>query len=277
MSNLPNQAALVSESTSVGFNDLSAAAAALQKQASRDFGPIWSVNATVDAFDKLESVPVDYWPVILKDDIKEPGAAGYHTDENGQPFALVQVDDGWTLTASHETLEMLADPHGNRTIAGPPPTHSPAPANKFKRVLYLVEVADPCEGDQFAYEINGIKVSDFLTPNYYDHKGSNGVRYSFTGAIASPHTVLEAGYVSFGNPVDNEWYQIVVEDGKTQLRKLGKLNREGRSLRETIDAHVRHIQKDRYYRTARPTAARAAAAGTSGISESSEARAKTLR
>jgi len=61
--------------------------AALQKQVTRDFGPLWDTQATVDAFDSLESVPVDYWPVILRDDINEPGAAGFHTDDQGQPFS----------------------------------------------------------------------------------------------------------------------------------------------------------------------------------------------
>jgi hypothetical protein len=100
----------------VALTDVSAVAAALQKQVTRDFGPVWGINATVDSFDSLESVPVDYWPVILRDDINEPGAAGFHTDDQGQPFSLVQVDEKWPLTASHETLEMLADPFGNRTI-----------------------------------------------------------------------------------------------------------------------------------------------------------------
>ena len=118
MSTLTNQVALVSDTTSVSFADVSSVAAALQKQATRDFSPLWQVNATVSAFDALESVPVDYWPVIIRDDIDQPGAAGYHTDSNGQPFSLVQADDQWQLTASHETLEMLADPFGNRTIAG---------------------------------------------------------------------------------------------------------------------------------------------------------------
>src|SRR5262252_5756058 len=93
MSVLTAQVALVSESPSVSFGDLTQVAAALQKQVTRDFGPIWQVNGTVDAFDRLESVPIDYWPVILMDDIQEPGAAGYHTDDQGHPFALVQVDD----------------------------------------------------------------------------------------------------------------------------------------------------------------------------------------
>src|SRR5215472_12561029 len=145
MSILPRQVALVSDTPSVNFPELSTVAAALQKQASRDFGPIWGVNATVNAFDALESVPVDYWPVILRDDINEPGAAGFHTDDHGQPFSLVQADGNWPLTTSHEVLEMQGDPFGSRTVAGSPPPHAPAPVSKLKRVTYLVEVCDPCE------------------------------------------------------------------------------------------------------------------------------------
>lgn len=278
MSTLPHQVALVSETKSIGFSEISTVAAALQKQASRDFGPIWKVNATVDAFDKLESVPVDYWPIIVKDDIKEPGAAGYHTDENGQPFSLVQAGDGWALTASHEALEMLADPFGNRTLAGSPPPNSPAPVSGFKRVVYLVEVCDPCEDTQFAYDVNGQELSDFITPHYYDPRGGASTQYSFRGSITAPHTVLEGGYVSFGNPVTNQWYQIIVSNGKTELRDLGKLQRNGQSLRETIDLKVREILRDSHYRTQKPGMALAASVSASSpIAESSEARAESLR
>src|SRR5438309_7522307 len=121
MSHLPRHIALVSDTSAVSFSDRTAVAAALQKQATRDFGPTWDIQGTVNGFDTLEAVPVDYWPVIIMDNINEPGAAGYHTDDNGQPFSLVQADDTWPLTASHETLEMLADPFGSRTVAGSPP------------------------------------------------------------------------------------------------------------------------------------------------------------
>ena len=275
MNALAHQVALVSEAPSVSVSDLSVVGAALQKQATRDFGPTWNVPATVNAFDKLESVPVDYWPVILKDNISQPGAAGYHTDDNGQPFALVQVDDTWPLTVSHETLEMLADPFGNRTIAGSPPPQAPAEITKLHRVLYLVEACDPCEDGQFGYTINGHQLSDFITPHFYDPSGSTGVRYSFRGHVKAPHTVLPGGYVSFGDPVSNEWYQIMMEKGQAQLRRLGKLNRNGRSLRETIDAEVRAVRKDEHYRTKKPAAAKVAHA-SAGVAETSGARAKAL-
>jgi len=276
MGTLPHQVALVSDTPTVGFSDVSAVAAALQKQASRDFGPIWQVNATVSAFDALESVPVDYWPVIIRDDIDQPGAAGYHTDDNGQPFSLIQADNQWQLTASHETLEMLADPFGNRTIAGSPPPQAPPQLSALQRVVYLVEVCDPCEDAQFAYGVNGQQLSDFITPHYYDPNGGSGTLYSFRGNIKGPHTVLENGYVSFGNPVTNQWYQIIVANGQAQVRDLGKLSRNGRSLRETIDELVRNARKTDHYRTKKPLAAKAARVG-GAIAESSGARAKSLR
>ena len=282
MSALAHNVALVSESTSINFSDVSSVAGALQKQAIRDFAPIWRVNPTVSAFDKLESVPVDYWPVIVADNISEPGAAGYHTDDNGQPFALVQADDSWPLTASHETLEMLADPFGNRTLAGSPPPQAPAPISNLKRVTYLVEVCDPCEDNRFGYGVNGQQLSDFITPHYYDPNGSTGAQYSFRGNIKQPHDVEEGGYVSFGNPVGDHWYQIIVENGQMHVRDLGVIKTsQGKSLRELVDLAVRQIRKNEHYRTKAPVTAEAAmaaaASGGAPLAESNAARAKMLR
>jgi hypothetical protein len=274
--------ALVSESAVVTFDQLSTVSAALNKQVTRDFGPLWNVQATVDAFDKLESVPVDYWPVILQDDIQTPGAAGYHLDNNGQPFSLVQVDDTWSLTASHEALEMLADPFGSKTIAGSPPPQAPDPVSGFDRVVYLVEVADPCEGAPLGYQSNGVLVSDFITPHYYDPgAAASGVQYSFGNNIQGPHQVLEGGYVSFGNPVDNNWYQINVQNGTVNLVTLGVLDittGSAKSLRELVDNQVRVSRKAERYRL--KPAARAAGAGAAPgarLAHSSAARARSLR
>lgn len=91
-----------------------------------------------------------------------PGAAGFHDDENEQPFALVQFSNQWALTASHEVLEMLADPFGRRLVAGQSPKAGQG------RVQFLVEVCDPSEDTAFAISVNGIKLSDFYTPRYFD-------------------------------------------------------------------------------------------------------------
>jgi hypothetical protein len=74
MPTLIRQLALVSESDQVSTSDAMSVAAALQKQASRDLAPVWDISATVDAFEKLEDVPLGYWPMIVRDDIGVAGA-----------------------------------------------------------------------------------------------------------------------------------------------------------------------------------------------------------
>lgn len=131
---LIRQLALVSETKRVSFSAISRVAAALQKQATRDLAPIWEVKATVDSFAKLEDVPVGYWPIVISE--KDLGnAAGIHEDRQGQPFALVKFDNGWALTASHECLEMLVDPFGNRLMAGQSPKKVRAASNSWSKFV----------------------------------------------------------------------------------------------------------------------------------------------
>jgi hypothetical protein len=136
---------------------------------------VWKAEATVDSFPVLEDVPLGYWPMVVRDDIGVPGAAGIHLDDQGQPFALITMSDSWSLTASHELLEMLADPFGNRLVPG----QSPKPGQG--RVEFLVEVCDPSERARFGYTVNDVLMSDFYTPRFFDPVRVQSVRYSFTG------------------------------------------------------------------------------------------------
>jgi hypothetical protein len=228
------QVALVSQSDSIPSSDVSVVSAALQKQVTRDFGPIWDVEATVDAFETLEDVPLGYWAMVIRDDVREKQQAeGVHLDKDGQPFALIQATDSWAMTASHECLEMLADPFGERLVAG----DAPKEAKGQKRVQYLIEVCDPPEAVVFGYTVNDITVSDFLTPNFYDPVASPGVRYSFTGAITKPRTILKGGYLSWHNPPNDHWYQITWFSGsRPALRDLGVIPASSKSTREMIDS-----------------------------------------
>lgn len=229
---LTQHVALVSEIEGISGRQLTRAAAALQKQVIRDFGPIWGVRATVAPFVSLDDVPVDYWPVMIRDDIGYAGAAGIHLDKDGQPFALVQMSNQWPLTASHEVLEMLADPYGSRIVAG----QSIKPGQG--RVEYLLEVCDPCEDDAFAYRVNGIMVSDFYTPQFFDPVTNSGVRYSFTGSIVKPRQVLKGGYLSWHEPVSDHWWQAQYFGAKLDFADLGVLTGHRGSVREWIDART---------------------------------------
>ncbi len=228
MSTLLRQLALVSESPELRLAEVARVSAALQKQATRDLGPIWEVSATVDAFENLEDVPMGYWPVIIRNDIGI-AAAGVHLDKDGQPFALVTAGVDWSLTASHEVLEMLADPFGNRVVAG----DSPKPDQG--RVEFLVEVSDPSEAAEFGYTVNGIVVSDFYTPQFFDPIQAPGVRYSFTGAITEPRQVLAGGYLSWHEPVTDHWWQLRFFGDAPEFRDLAVLTASNGSLRSQID------------------------------------------
>jgi hypothetical protein len=230
---LTENLALVSEIEDHDPSDLARVAAALQRQVTRDFAPIWEVSATLDGFARLEDVPVGYWPMMIVPDVQ--GAAGIHLDKDGQPYALIEMSDSWSLTASHETLEMLADPFGNRLV----------PGRSLKRgqgrVEYLVEVCDPSEAAEFGYTVNDVLVSDFYTPRFFDPVRSVATRYSFTGALERPRQVLRGGYLSWHDPSSDHWWQQIWFGSRKEYRDLGVFDvAQHGSLRSFIDSQTDH-------------------------------------
>ena len=193
-------------------------AAALQTQVTRDFGPIWGVRAVVTPFLKLEDVPPHYLPIILSDEPLARGNHGFHLGADGRPFALVFRGTDWSVTASHELMEMTLDPSGSLTTSAPsvadddkkrggdPPDYTPQGI-----VDYIVEPCDPVEEAE-RYEIDGVPVSDFVTPAYYEPCAAPGVavpgvRYSFCGSVTEPLTISDGGYLSWRtlDPPNSVW------------------------------------------------------------------------
>lgn len=237
--------ALVSETVHVTLDELTLVGAALQKQASRDFGPIWHIDATVDVFPRLEVVPLGYWHVVIRDDIPGDEAGIHQQDNNHQPFALVRWATNWSLTASHEVLEMLADPFGNRLIAGDSPKADQG------RVSFLVEVCDPCQAATVAYSVNGILVSDFCTPDYFAPIGTAGARYCFTGAITAPRQVLDGGYLTWVYPGTGHLWQLLLDQGHQRLSDIGSQPLAAACLRRTSDTVTTKLRATAHARAPR--------------------------
>lgn len=221
-------------------------AAALNIQVMRDLPQFWNVQATVSYLPHASKLPAGVWPVRLVGSLP-PGEGGVHMDEHNQPYSKVIATPGsdeWTIDASHETIEMLVDPYGNRlqsstaiAISGDGVEDTTGQFN------YLVEACDPCEADQFAYSIQGVAVSDFITPHFYDPVETTGTRYSFTGAITAPRQLLKGGYISFIDMEKNEWEQILwVNPGPPTLNDLGPAP-QGQSLRVWVDSKVVEYKK----------------------------------
>ena len=230
------QVGLVDRTGALDSKLVAATAAALNIQAMRDLSGIWNVQATVRYLPDPKKIPVGVWPVFLVAKLP-PGEGGVHLDKKNQPYSLVigtPDSDDWTIDASHETVEMLVDPAGNRLqtsraieIAGNGVRDT---TGQFE---YLVEACDPCEANAYAYSIDGIAVSDFITPHFYDPVAASGTLYSFGGNIKVPREVLPGGYISFVDPLSDELEQILFLGPEPELRNLGSAN--GLSLRAFAD------------------------------------------
>jgi hypothetical protein len=251
---LINYVALVSLTREISVGNLMQVAAAVQKQVTRDFAPVWGVPGTVDAFAELKDVPSDYHPVVvfgdpdellgrlefeignlraarLVEEFRGGRLGGIHLNAfTRQPFALVALADGWSVAVSHEILEMLADPSGNRLVAAAHPT------DESERVRYLLEVCDPCQ--TVWYPVNGVQVSDFYTPRYFDPVRSPAAAYSFTGALEHPLEVVDGGYLSWIDPRDSGLYQLRGGDpAPVLLEDISGLARTSAPLRTVVDGN----------------------------------------
>ena len=230
------QVGLVDTTGKLDQNLVRETAAALNVQVIRDLTQYWHVHATVRYLTDPKGIPPGVWPVFLVARLP-PGEGGVHLDKKNQPYALVigtPGSDDWTIDASHELVEMMVDPAGNRLQTSQAITITDGQVNDTSgQFEYLVEACDPCEGNQYAYSIQGIAVSDFITPHFYDPKPTAGTRYSFGGSISRPRQVLPGGYISYVNTQSDEWEQILYLGKTPQLKVLGPAS--GASIREFID------------------------------------------
>jgi hypothetical protein len=140
---------------------------ALQIQVSQHLAPKWHVDAVLDFSPARKDPPAGHWRLELRDDTDYPPDSGYHNVEaGGTPYGRVfvntsrQYNENWTITASHELLEMLVNPYavfaayvpfGDNNTGG----------------FYNLEICDPVSPDENGYQINGIQVSDFVFPEWF--------------------------------------------------------------------------------------------------------------
>jgi hypothetical protein len=239
------QVGLVDKTGAIDPELMQSVAAALTIQVTRDLPQFWNIQATVTYQPNAKKIPASVWPVFLVKSLP-PGEGGFHMDKHNQPYAEViasPTSDEWTIDASHETIEMLVDPNGNRLQDS-----TSIEINAEKQIVdgtgefaYLVEACDPCEADNYAYPIQGVAVSDFLTPHFYEPKITPGTRYSFTGAIKAPRQILPGGYISWVNQQTDELQQLLWVDTSKPPEIVNLGSASGLSLREWVDNRMAQI------------------------------------
>ncbi len=218
----------------LSFSQMEDMCAGIDAQLHEDAYPHWGRKTHILPFRNPKDAPQGFWPALIKDDINEPGAAGFHTDEHNQPKIYVQfAGEDTSFTLSHEATETVPDPFGNRLI----PVNHPT----LGHIRILCEIADPPE--EVSYRKKGIKVSDFITPEWYDIARTEGTKYSFTGACKNPLELLPGGYFSFIR--NGRWEQATRFNGDapTSIRVLGMLD-PTKMLREWIDELTRAYKSE---------------------------------
>lgn len=146
--------------------------------------------------------------IYLCDNVNVANALGYHDRNNrGIPFGFVftelskSLGESWTVTLSHEALELIADPEVNLLVAGP------HPANSKMDVFHWYEMCGAVQAE--TYKIDDIEVSNFVLPLYFTGSEKLGGRNDFLGRIHDCKTlrsfgVNPGGYIGFFNPQTGE-------------------------------------------------------------------------
>lgn len=225
--------ALIDQTGTVSPDLLKQYAAALQRQVDEDLAPAWDVRADISVLNSTDTVPKGTWPLTIVSALTRGGAQqeGVHLDQQGQPVAQVLNNNDLTTTISHELLEMLADPFGDRRqVAANLDKYSDYP-----QVSYLVEVCDPCE--VFSYPIDGVSVSDFILQPFYDSSATGKV--DFLGQLQGPLPKLlpKGCYISWFVQEEQTWYEQL--DGIITIGS-GDSGDNPRSRRDYLTRSDRH-------------------------------------
>jgi len=184
--------------------DVQNAIRSVNRQIHEDFAPIWGsiwdlrlhgsefdpndIDSLVEEFIQGEGV------LYVVDEGHLPGAAGYHAINNRElPYGFVFVSDSsdWTVTLSHEALELIIDPTVNVLVPGP----DPRPANPGNTVLHAYEVCDAVE--RTSYLIDGIRVSNFISQQWFVSGEPVSSRNDFLGVGVPSFDATEDSHLAF--------------------------------------------------------------------------------
>jgi hypothetical protein len=213
--------AITNASTCVTDAQVEAVLPALQKQVRDDFKAYWQQDCTLWLLPRDQPLTAGWWQIVLTDNPDQAGALGYHElTSQGTPLGKVfakldlQIGSSWTVTLSHELLEMLADPWINWCAMG------------SDSKIYALEVCDAVEADELGYTIDGVLVSDFVTPAWYEPTCAD--RLDFREHVSKELELVRGGYISIFDS-SSGWTQInakgeggprMVPGSRRQRRKL---------------------------------------------------------
>jgi hypothetical protein len=228
---------------------------AINRQIQEDFTPYWSMGATLRLEGKSQPKPKKNSIMDMRgdailylwDDVADVDEAlGYHDANNrGIPFGFVfrklsqQVGENWTVTLSHEALEMIADPEANLLVQGPHPEETD------REVFHWFEMCDAVQEE--TYKLDGVEVSNFVLPLYFTLDNEKGSRNDFLGKKSRGKTlssfgVNPGGYIGFFDPESGE--HVTFEADKRASRRR-TLKAKAKNARRALRYQAKHVFRNR--------------------------------
>jgi hypothetical protein len=191
---------------------LLAAIRVINRQLAEDFEPEWGFGAQLRLEGKTgRGKGVDLADMrgdailYLRNVVKVSDVEGFHDRHfTGIPYGVVflelskKLKEDWTVTLSHEALELTGDPENNLLVQGP------HPSKPKKKVFHWYEMCDAVQNE--TYEIEGIAVSNFVLPLYFTSSDERGGRNDFLGTVTKGKKTLRSfsvnpgGYIGFYDP-----------------------------------------------------------------------------
>lgn len=233
--------------STIADDALAAALAAINLQVSRDFAPEWRAGGTLVAqrmaIAQGAKVAIDApreAVIYIGTESQDPtaGAAalyGYHAQNHAHlPFGFVYLDvcaayhEAWSVTLSHEVLELLADPTAILTVPAPSPVPPAAAGAAAPQVHYDLEVCDAVQGD--TYQIAGVAVSNFVTRAYFGLPDGTLPATNFLKLPLAPFGVRPGGYAQYedgagAHQIDGARVTVSTRQGRALLAQFKRTGR----------------------------------------------------
>lgn len=211
---------------------LQTAIRAVNRQITDDFTPYWGFGAELRLEGKTGRSRATIDPADMRGDaiiyirnvVKVSELDGFHDRHfSGIPFGVVflelsqALNEAWTVTLSHEALELAGDPENNLLVQGPHPT------KRRKEVFHWFEMCDAVQEE--TYKIDTIEVSNFVLPLYFTSSDEQGGRNDYLGTVNKGKTlrsfsVNPGGYIGYFDPELNEHVQFSPDDNKRGAKRL---------------------------------------------------------
>jgi hypothetical protein len=183
--------AVMNQSTAIADADIQKMVPAFSHQWNKDLTPVWGIDTAAFEFVPAGHSPAaGAWWVVFLDDSDSADALAYHDlTTEGLPISKVFVKtlradrSSISVGATHEICEMAVDPWLNSAY------------QDQRNMFWAGEVCDPVEADRYGYDIGGVLVTDFVTPDWFAHEhGHTQPILDFKNYVRKPFEILSEGY-----------------------------------------------------------------------------------